>query len=58
MWMEMLNADTAVEVPRMHIGWNKFSQLVPLLINKDISLIIRTVVVYEAACYMEVRPGL
>jgi len=25
----------------VRIGWNKFRQLVPLLINKDISLIVR-----------------
>jgi len=41
----------------------KFRQLVPLLNNKDVSLIMRgrlycTVVVFEAACCMEVRPGL
>ena len=43
------------------VGWNKFRQLLPLLNNKDISLISRgscTVVVYEVVCYMEVRPGL
>ena len=38
---DMLNvdrdADAAVE-NRIRIGWNKFRQLVPLLINKDISL--------------------
>jgi len=26
---------------RIQIGWNKFRQLVPLLTNKDISLIVR-----------------
>ena len=34
------DADAAVEV-RIRIGWNKFRQLVPLLTNKDVSLIIR-----------------
>jgi len=34
------NADAAVEA-RIQIGWNKFSQLVPLLTNRDISLIRR-----------------
>jgi len=34
------NADAAVET-RIRIGWNKFRQLVPLLTNKDISLIER-----------------
>jgi len=34
------DADTAVEV-RIRIGWNKFRQLVPLLSNKNISLIMR-----------------
>ena len=33
-------ADAAVEA-RIRIGWNKFRQLVPLLTNKDVSLIIR-----------------
>ena len=55
------DADAAVEAT-IRIGWNKFRQLVPLLTNKDVSLIMRgrccTVVVYEAACCMEVRPGL
>jgi len=41
---DMLNvdrdADEAVEA-RIQIGWNKFRQLVPLLINRDISLITR-----------------
>jgi len=32
--------DAAVEA-RIQIGWNKFRQLVPLLTNKDVSLIIR-----------------
>jgi len=34
------DADTAVE-NRIRIEWNKFRQLVPLLINKDISLKVR-----------------
>jgi len=34
------DADAAVEA-RIRIGWNKFRQLVPLLTNKDVSLIIR-----------------
>jgi len=32
------DADAAVET-KIRIGWNKFRQLVPLLTNKDISLI-------------------
>ena len=34
------DADAAVEA-RIQIGWNKFSQLVPLLTNGDTSLIRR-----------------
>jgi len=34
------DADAAVEA-RIRIGWNKFRQLVPLLTNKDASLIVR-----------------
>jgi len=34
------DADTAVEA-RIRIGWNKFRQMVPLLTNKDISMIVR-----------------
>jgi len=34
------DGDATVEA-RIRIGWNKFRQLVPLLINKDLSLIIR-----------------
>jgi len=34
------DADAAVEV-RIRIGWNKFRQLVPLITNRDISLIRR-----------------
>ena len=50
------DADAAVET-RIRVGWNKFTQLVPLLTSKDISLI-RRGNVYEVVCYMEVRPGL
>ena len=32
------DADAAVEA-RVRIGWNKFRQVVPLLTNKDVSLI-------------------
>ena len=35
-----VDADAAVE-NRIRIGWNKFRQLVPLLTNKDISLVVR-----------------
>jgi len=34
------DAEAAVEA-RIHIGWNKFRQLVPLLTNRDISFIRR-----------------
>jgi len=34
------DADASVEA-RIRIGWNKFRQLVPLLTNKDVSLIMR-----------------
>ena len=34
------DADAAVEA-RIRIGWHKFRQLVPLLTNRDISLIRR-----------------
>jgi len=34
------DADAAVEA-RIRIGWNQFRQLVPLLTNKDVSLITR-----------------
>ena len=34
------DADAAVEA-RIRIGWNRFGQLVPLLTNKDVSLIMR-----------------
>ena len=54
------DADAAVEA-RMRIGWNKFRQLVPMLINKDVSLLMRGrlyKVVCKAVCFMKVRPGL
>ena len=35
-----VDADVAVEA-RIRIGWNKFRQLVPLLTDKDMSLIMR-----------------
>jgi len=41
---DMLNVDRdadAAAQARIRIGWNKFRQLVPLLTNKDISLIVR-----------------
>ena len=53
------DADAAVET-RIRIGWNKFRQLVPLLANKDISLIVRGRlyrVVWEVVCCMVERPG-
>jgi len=34
------DSDAAVET-RIRNGWNKFRQLLPLLFNKDISLIVR-----------------
>ena len=34
------DADAAVEA-RIRVGWNKFRQLLPLVTNKDISLIRR-----------------
>jgi len=34
------DADAAVET-RIRIGWNKFMQFVPLLTNKDMSLVVR-----------------
>jgi len=34
------DADAVVEA-RIRIGWHKFRQLVPLLTNKDVSLIMR-----------------
>jgi len=38
--MLSVNRDASVEA-RIQIGWNKFRQWVPLLTNKDISLILR-----------------
>ena len=46
---------------KLRLGWNKCRQLVPLLTNRDISLIRRgscIAAVCEVVCYMEVRPGL
>jgi len=37
---DMLSVDGAVEA-RIRTGWNKCRQLVPLLTNKDVSLIMR-----------------
>jgi len=37
--MLSVDGDTAVET-RIRIGWNKFRHLVPLLTNKDISLMV------------------
>jgi len=34
------DADAALKT-RIRIGWNKFRRMVPLLTNKDISLIVR-----------------
>jgi len=34
------DADAAVEA-RVHKGWNKFRQLVPLLTSQDVSLLMR-----------------
>jgi len=51
------DADVVVEV-RIRIGWNKFRQLVPLLTNRDISLIREggcIAAVCEVVCYTEVR---
>jgi len=39
---DMLSVDGDVAVKaRVHKGWNKFGQLVPLLTNKDVSLLMR-----------------
>ena len=41
---DMLSVDGDADAPvetRIQTGWNKFRQLVPLLTNKDISLIVR-----------------
>ena len=37
----LLGDDEAAVEARIRIGWNKFRQLVPLLTNKDVSLIMR-----------------
>jgi len=61
---DMLSVDGATDAAvdaRIHIGWNKFRQLVPLLTNRDISLIRRggcIAVVCKVVCYTEARPGL
>ena len=47
------DADAAVEA-RIRVGWNKLMHLVPLLTNKDISLIRRG----RLYSYMEVKLGL
>ena len=44
------DADAAVEA-RIRIGWNKCRQLVPLLTNKDVSLILRGRL-FENVCRM------
>ena len=59
------DADAAVEAG-IRIGWNKIRQLVPLLTNRDISLIMRVGLysscvqssMCKVVCYTEVRPGL
>jgi len=38
---DMLSVDGDAVEARIRIGWNKFRQLIPLLTNKDISLIMR-----------------
>ena len=41
---DMLSVDRDADAPveaRIRIGWSKFRQCVPLLTNKDISLIVR-----------------
>ena len=39
---DMLSVDGDADAEaRIRIGWNKFRQLVPLLTNKDVSLIMR-----------------
>jgi len=54
------HVDASVETT-IRIGWNKFRQLVPLLTNKDISLIVRGRL-YRGVCKvvscMEVKCGL
>jgi len=50
------DADAAVEA-RVRKGWNKFRQLVPLLTNKDVSLLMRgkLYIVCIVVCYMAVK---
>jgi len=63
--VDMLIADgdaNAAAETRIRIGWNKFRELVPLLMNKDISLIVRgrlysNCVRSTVVCCMEVRLG-
>jgi len=43
------DADATVET-RIWIGWNKFRQLVPLLTNKDLSLIVRGRLYVQQLC--------
>ena len=53
------DADAAVET-RVHKGWNKFRQLVPLLINKNASLLMRGKLYrscVRSCIYMAVRHG-
>ena len=38
---DMLSVDGDAVEARIRIGWNNFRQLIPLLTNKDISLIMR-----------------
>jgi len=51
------DADAAVEA-RIRIGWNKFRQLVPLLTNKDISLIVRGRCSFSMYSFHESNPFL
>jgi len=53
------DADAAVEA-RVRMGWNKFRQLVPLLINKNASLLMRGKLYrscVRSCIYMAVRHG-
>jgi len=56
------DADAAVKAIRIRIGWNKFRQLVPLLTNKDVSLIMRgrlySSCVRSSMLHGSERPGL
>ena len=47
------DADAAVEA-RIRIGWNKFRQLVPLLTNKDVSLIMFVFAILETLIVLSV----